>query len=83
MRPSDLRSQATRLDNLSWIFSTEMFPDETRWVDLLALRDRRAEGDSVRLAELCRTEFVVMLGELKAWLWEQASLPSISHDVPI
>jgi Transposase IS66 family len=40
--------------------------------------DRQAEGDAVRLAELRLTESVVVLAELKAWLWEQASLTSIS-----
>jgi transposase len=48
------------------------------WIGALYEIDRQAEGDAVRLAQLRRTESVVVLAELKAWLWEQASLTSIS-----
>ena len=48
------------------------------WIGALYEIDRQAEGDAVRLAELRRAESVVVLDELKAWLWEQASLTSIS-----
>lgn len=48
------------------------------WIGALYELDRRAEGDAARLAELRRSEAVVVLAELKAWLWEQASLPSLS-----
>ena len=48
------------------------------WIGALYELDRRAEGDVARLAELRRSEAVLVLAELKAWLWEQASLPSLS-----
>jgi transposase len=40
--------------------------------------DDRADGDLGRLAELRRTESVIVLAELKAWLWEQATLKTLS-----
>lgn len=48
------------------------------WIGALYEFDRRAEGDAARLAELRRSEAVVVLAELKTWLWEQASLPSLT-----
>lgn len=38
----------------------------------------RADGDSARLAELRRTESAAVLDELKKWLWEQATLKTLS-----
>jgi transposase len=40
--------------------------------------DERADGDVVRLAELRRTESAAVLAELKTWLWEQATLKTLS-----
>lgn len=40
--------------------------------------DARADGDLERLAELRRTESVAVLAELKTWLWEQATLKTLS-----
>lgn len=40
--------------------------------------DDRAGGDSDRLADLRRTESAAVLAELKAWLWDQATLTSLS-----
>lgn len=48
------------------------------WIGALYELDRQAEGDAARLAELRRTESTVVLADLKAWLWEQASLTSLS-----
>lgn len=48
------------------------------WIGALYELDRQAEGDLARLAELRRTESTVVLADLKAWLWEQASLTSLS-----
>ena len=40
--------------------------------------DERAEGDRDRLSELRRTESAAVLVELKAWLFEQATLKTLS-----
>lgn len=40
--------------------------------------DDRVGGDLKRLAELRRTESVAVLEELKTWLWEQATLKTLS-----
>jgi transposase len=40
--------------------------------------DDRAGGDLQRLAELRRTESTAVLAELKTWLWEQATLKTLS-----
>jgi transposase len=40
--------------------------------------DARADGDLKRLAELRRTESKAVLVELKTWLWEQATLKTLS-----
>ncbi|MCA8885635.1 MAG: transposase, partial [Hyphomonadaceae bacterium] len=48
------------------------------WIGALYELDRQAEGDAARLAELRRTESAVVLADIKAWLWEQTSLTSLS-----
>jgi transposase len=48
------------------------------WIGALYDVDDRAGGDPVRLAELRRTESANVLGQFKAWLWEQATLTSLS-----
>lgn len=48
------------------------------WIGALYDIDERAEGDPARLAELRRTESTAVLAELKAWLWDQAALTSLS-----
>jgi transposase len=40
--------------------------------------DERADGDLVLLAELRRTESTAVLAEYKTWLWEQATLQTLS-----
>ncbi len=40
--------------------------------------DARAEGDLARCGELRRTESATILAEFKTWLWELATLTSIS-----
>jgi transposase len=40
--------------------------------------DDRAGGDLAQLAKLRRTESVAVLAELKTWLWEQATLKTLS-----
>lgn len=40
--------------------------------------DDRAGGDLEQLAKLRRTESAAVLAELKAWLWEQATLKTLS-----
>ncbi|MBN1917455.1 MAG: IS66 family transposase [Verrucomicrobia bacterium] len=40
--------------------------------------DALADGDLVRLAELRRTESVAVLAALETWLWEQATLKTLS-----
>ena len=40
--------------------------------------DARADGDLAQLAKLRRTESVAVLAELKTWLWEQATLKTLS-----
>ncbi|MGH2907597.1 MAG: IS66 family transposase [Solirubrobacterales bacterium] len=49
-----------------------------KWIGALYEIDARADGDLVRLAELRRTESAAVLAELKTWLWEQATLKSLS-----
>jgi transposase len=56
-------------------------PEATRalaWIGALYDIDDRADGDLARLAELRRAESAAVLDELKAWLWEQAPLTSLS-----
>lgn len=48
------------------------------WIGALYDIDGRADGDLARLAELRRSESAAVLDELKAWLWEQAPLTSLS-----
>ncbi|MBA3501293.1 MAG: IS66 family transposase [Myxococcota bacterium] len=48
------------------------------WIGKLYEIDERAEGDLVELAKLRRTESAAILAELKTWLWEQATLKSLS-----
>jgi len=49
-----------------------------KWIGALYEIDARADGDLVRLAELRRTESVAVLAEYKSWLFEQATLKSLS-----
>jgi transposase len=48
------------------------------WIGALYEIDARADGDVARRAELRRIEAPVVLAELKAWLWELATLTSLS-----
>jgi transposase len=48
------------------------------WIRALYEIDARAEGDPARLGELRRAESTRVLAELKAWLWDQAELRSLS-----
>lgn len=48
------------------------------WIGALYEIDERAGDDLARRAELRRTEAAAVLGELKAWLWDQATLTSLS-----
>jgi transposase len=48
------------------------------WIGKLYEIDERAENDLVELAKLRRTESAAVLAELKTWLWEQATLKSLS-----
>ena len=48
------------------------------WIGALYEIDERADGDAARLAELRRTESPTVLAELKTWLWDQATLTSLS-----
>ena len=48
------------------------------WIGALYDVDRKADGDLARLAELRRTESAAILDELRAWLWSQAELTSLS-----
>ncbi len=48
------------------------------WIGELYDIDERAEGDLDVLAELRRTESVVVLDKMKTWLWTQAPLKTLS-----
>lgn len=48
------------------------------WIGALYEIDSRADGDLVRCAELRRTESAAILADFKTWLWELATLTSIS-----
>ena len=48
------------------------------WIGALYDIDARADGDLARLAELRRSESAAVLDELKAWLWAQTPLTSLS-----
>lgn len=48
------------------------------WIGALYDVDERAGDDLARRAELRRTEAAAVLAELKAWLWDQATLTSLS-----
>ena len=48
------------------------------WIAALYEIDDRADGDLARLAELRGAESTRVLDELKAWLWDQAELRSLS-----
>lgn len=48
------------------------------WIGALYDIDERAGGDPAQLAKLRREESVAVLDELKAWLWNQAALTSLS-----
>lgn len=49
-----------------------------KWIGELYDIDERADGDLDILAELRRTESVVVLDKIKAWLWSQAPLKTLS-----
>jgi transposase len=48
------------------------------WIGALYEIDERAGDDDEHRAKLRRTASQAVLDELKAWLWDQASLPSLS-----
>lgn len=48
------------------------------WIGALYDIDARAGGDAARRAELRQAEAPAILAELKAWLWDQAALTSLS-----
>lgn len=48
------------------------------WIGALYEIDARAEGEIAQLAELRRGKSAAVLTELKAWLWDQAPLASLS-----
>ncbi|MEJ7600671.1 MAG: IS66 family transposase [Kofleriaceae bacterium] len=48
------------------------------WIGALYAIDGRAEDDAVLRAELRRTESTAILVDFKAWLWELATLTSLS-----
>jgi hypothetical protein len=48
------------------------------WIGALYDIDDRADGDLARLAELRRSDAAAILDEMRAWLWEQAPLTSLS-----
>ena len=50
----------------------------SKWIGELYEIDARADGDLDALAELRRTESAAVLAELKTWLWEQATLKTLS-----
>jgi transposase len=49
-----------------------------RWIQKLYAIDDSAEGDSDRLLALRRTESSPLLEDMKAWLWAQAPLETLS-----
>lgn len=48
------------------------------WIGALYEIDDRAAGDPDRLSDLRRTESTAVLEQFKAWLWDQATLTSLS-----
>ncbi len=48
------------------------------WIGALYEIDARAEGDIARCGELRRAESTAILADFKTWLWELATLTSIS-----
>jgi transposase len=48
------------------------------WIGALYKIDARADGDLIQLAKLRRIESAAILAEFKAWLWEQATLKTLS-----
>lgn len=48
------------------------------WIGALYEIDRRAEGDLARLAELRAAEAPAVLAAFKEWLWQQATLKTLS-----
>jgi transposase len=48
------------------------------WIGALYEIDARAAGDLTRLAALRRAESMAVLDQLKAWLWDQTALTSLS-----
>jgi transposase len=48
------------------------------WIGALYEIDERAGADDVHRAELRRSESMAVLDQLKAWLWNQATLTSLS-----
>ena len=49
-----------------------------KWIGQLYAIDDRAEGDIAKKAELRRTESADIVAWMKTWLWQQASLKSLS-----
>ena len=49
-----------------------------RWIGALYELDRRSEGDLAHVAELRRTEAPAILAAFKDWLWQQATLKTLS-----
>lgn len=49
-----------------------------KWIGELYAIDERAEGDPEKVAELRRTESAKVIAMMKAWLWNQATLKTLS-----
>jgi transposase len=49
-----------------------------KWIGQLYEIDERAEGDVVKMAELRRTESAEVVATMKTWLWNQATLKTLS-----
>jgi transposase len=49
-----------------------------KWIGELYEIDERAEGDVVKLAELRRTASAEVIANMKTWLWNQATLKTLS-----
>lgn len=49
-----------------------------KWIGDLYAIDERAKGDPVKMAELRRTESADAIATMKTWLWNQATLKTLS-----
>jgi transposase len=49
-----------------------------KWIGDLYALDDRAEGDLARMAQLRRTESAEVIATMKTWLWNQATLKTLS-----